>query len=147
VCKLGFYDGSSSILGYIEIAILLEDIALPALPPFPTVEELQSGNIYYPRAEELYTDMKGKFSIPILNPLAETSEPVETDAGTGTVRNILNNSSIMITPYKESNYVELNIPKYILLNFVDTVPKGTKFLVCFIGGSIKVKDIRVIGVN
>lgn len=145
---MSFYSGSSTELKYLEEAILMEDIELPELPPFPTHLEVTLETVYYPRPIELYTDMKGKFSITILNPLNNsTDSPVDNTKGSTSVRNIVNKDcNISVSSYQESNYVTLNIPKYILLNFVGKVPKGTKFIVGFIGGSTDVEDIRIIGV-
>lgn len=134
---------------YLEVAVLLEDIILPELPPFPTLEEIESGNVYYPRTEELYTDTIGKFSVPIINPLGDNSgDPVNDEKSGGSARNIVNsNCNIEVNSYQKSNYLELNIPKYILLNFLRKVPAGTIFLVGFIGGDTSVGDIRIVGVS
>jgi hypothetical protein len=37
------------------------------------------------------------------------------------------------------------IPKYIVMNFTGTIPKGTKFLVAFIGGSSSVDNMSIVG--
>lgn len=145
---MNFYNGADTDLVYLEEAILLEDILLPELPPFPTLEEIQENNVYYLRAEELYEDMSGKFSIPIITPLSDNEgDPKDSSAGVNTTRNIINNGNFQVSTYKESNYITLNIPKYILLNFLSKIPKGTKFIVGFIGGSTDIEDIRVIGVS
>lgn len=145
---MGFYGGAGMDLTYTEEATLLEDILLPELPPFPTMQEIHDGNVYYPRTVELYKDTLGKFSIPIINPLGDnTGAPTDSSGGSSNTRNIVNNSNLQVSTYKESNYITLNIPKYILLNFLNKVPKGTKFIVAFIGGSTSIGDIRVIGVS
>lgn len=126
---------------YIEVGILLEDIELPKLP---TVQDILEGKVTTFRAEELYTDTIGKFCIPILFPLEETAKDKEVIHPV--VRNITNDCNLIVSPYQTSNYIELNIPKYILLNFLDIIPAGTRFLLCFIGGDIEIEDIRVIGV-
>ena len=148
MCKMSFYGGASQDLTYVEEATLLEDILLPELPPFPTWEEIHDNNVYYPRTVELYEDMEGKFSVPIITPLGDnTGEPVDDIAGAASARNIMNEGALQVSTYQESNYVTLNIPKYILLNFLEIVPKGTRFIVAFIGGSTNIGDIRVIGVS
>lgn len=144
---MSFYDsaGASGVAAHIEVATLLEEILLPELPPFPTMEEIHSDRVYYPRTIELYEDMVGKFSIPILSPLGNnTGEPEEEDI-ISEARNIVNESHITVNPFQKSNYVELVIPKYILLNFLEVVPAGTRFIVCFIGDSLDIEDIKVIG--
>lgn len=143
-----YYNGSATELKYLEEAILMEDIQLPELPPFPTHLEVTLETVYYPRPIELYHDMKGKFKITILNPLDENIDsPVDNIKGSNTVRNIINKDcNIAVSSFEETNYVTLNIPKYILLNFINKVPKGTKFIVGSLGGSTDVEDIRIIGV-
>lgn len=144
---MAFYTGSDMELKYIEVATLMETITLPEPPPFPTHLEITLEQVYYPRIEELYTDMRGKFSISILNPLNDNKEtPQETTKGSTNVRNVTNNSSLNVSSYQVSNYVTLNIPKYILLNFLHKVPAGTKFVVAFVGGSTDYNNIKVIGV-
>ena len=64
-----------------------------------------------------------------------------------TVRNIQSDCNLRVSSYEKSNYVEINIPKYILLNFLDKIPEGTRFLIIFVGGSIEIADIRIIGVK
>lgn len=144
----GSIETSPGVESYLETATLLEDILLPELPPFPTMKEIHEDRVYYPRTEELYTDVFGKFSIPILTPLGDnTGDPKDEDI-TVTARNIVNPScNIKTSAYKDSNFVELNIPKYIVLNFLTKIPKGTKFIVAFLGGSTSLGDIRVIGVS
>lgn len=146
-----FYD--SIDMKYIEVGILMEDIPLPKLPTLKELIKIVKGKDDISitlssapfRAEELYTDMIGKFSIPILFP-AET-EIKDKKMLAPSVMNLKNNANMVTSNYISSNYIELNIPKYILLNFKGLVPKGTRFLLCFIGGSIGIEDIRVIGVS
>lgn len=129
-------------LRFTEVAILMEDIILPPLPP---LSKILAGEVDKFRAEELYTDMIGKFCIPILFPLEE--EPKNKKMPAPTVRNIQSDCKLKTIPYEQSNYVELNIPKYILMNFTGKVLSGTRFLIIFVGGSIKISDIRVTGVK
>lgn len=145
-------------LRFTEVAILMEDIELPKLP---TVEELsklisnaiaqstaevrKKVNLPEFRVEKLYTDVIGKFCIPVLFPLE--SSPKDTPMPSPTVRNIQSDCNLRVSSYEKSNYVEINIPKYILLNFLDKIPAGTRFLIIFVGGSIEIADIRIIGVK
>ncbi len=133
-------------LKYTEKAVLLEDIILPELPKFPTMSEIHSGNVYYPRTEELYTDMIGKFSIPITTPLNDNyGTPTNKEKTNKPVKN-LSNTNLKSSNFKESNFLELAIPKYIVLNFLNRIPKGTEFVVCFVGGGDSLEDIKIIGV-
>ena len=145
---MGFYNGAGMDLGYIEEATLLEDVLLPELPPFPTVGQIHDGNEYYPRTIELYEDTMAKFSIPIINPLGDNNgSPTDNSKGSQNTRNISNKNNLQVSSYKTSNYISLKIPRYILLNFISKIPKGTKFLVAFVGGSTDVGDIKIIGVS
>lgn len=146
---MGFYNSAEGVgvAPKIELAILIEDILLPELPPFPTMQEIHSGEVYYPRTIELYEDMIGKFSVPILFPLGNnTGDPEEQDMFSEP-RNIISDSNLMTNPYQKSNYIELTIPKYIIMNFIDIIPKNTKFIICFIGESLDIEDIKIIGVS
>lgn len=146
---MGFYNSAEGVgvAPKIELAILIEDILLPELPPFPTMQEIHSGEVYYPRTIELYEDMIGKFSVPILFPLGNnTGDPEEQDMFSEP-RNIISDSNLMTNPYQKSNYIELTIPKYIVMNFIDIIPKNTKFIICFIGESLDIEDIKIIGVS
>lgn len=146
---MGFYNSAEGVgvAPKIELAILIEDILLPELPPFPTMQEIHSGEVYYPRTIELYEDMIGKFSVPILFPLGNnTGDPEEQDMFSEP-RNIISDSNLMTNPYQKSNFIELTIPKYIVMNFIDIIPKNTKFIICFIGESLDIEDIKIIGVS
>lgn len=135
-----FYE--EQIMKYSEVAILMEDIILPKLP---SISDIIDRKINKFRAEQLYTDQIGKFCIPILFPLEE--EPKDVSVPAPKLTTVKGSSQLATETYMTSNYIEINIPKYILLNFLDIIPKGTKFIVTFIGGSYEIDDIRVIGVK
>lgn len=145
---MSFYqsNGSVGISPKIEFAILLEDILLPELPPFPTMDEIHSGEIYYPRTIDLYEDVIGKFSIPIISPLGDNNDNPKEDQIISKPRNIVNDANILVSSYQKSNFLTLTIPKYIVMNFTDVIPKHTKFIVCFVGESLDIEDIKIIGV-
>lgn len=134
-----FYE--EQIMKYSEVAILMEDIKLPKLP---TIDDIIENRVNLFRAEQLYTDQIGKFCIPILFPLETTPKDVSVPAPNIST---VSDTKLNTESYKTSNYIEINIPKYILLNFLDVVPMGTKFIVTFIGGSYEIDDIRIIGVK
>lgn len=138
-----FYDDLD--LRYVEVAILMEDIPLPPLPMRAPVVNHSYVRLDKTRVEELYTDTIGKFCIPILFPLED--KPVDTPVPAPTIRNIQSNTTLVTKGYMESNYVEINIPKYIMMNFLTVIPKGTRFLIIFVGGGLSVSDIRIIGVK
>lgn len=138
---------TESDLKYLEKAVLLEDIILPELPKFPTMEEIHAGKVYYPRTEELYNDVVGKFSIPITTPLNENySDPVDKKQTNKPIKNMSASSGMKSSQYESSNYIELTIPKFVALNFINKIPKGTEFIAGFIGGGTDLSDIKIIGV-
>lgn len=99
--KTNFYDNLD--LKYPEIAICIED-----------------------------TDTKtGKFIIPILTPVLNTSEPYIKKVDEFETDNIINSEDIIVSPVNISNYIELKLPKGY-----DNAKKDDKFIVIFIGGDI-----------
>ena len=116
-------------------------------------------------AEDLYfttiDNIQGKFYLPVMMPTSNIDKPV-----------IKSNA-----PQKTSNYIKLNIPGYILLQFMigsitslqvdktnlsisgrngskmtlmigDTefkIPKGTVFLVGFLGGEFTIEKTCIVG--
>ena len=145
--NMGFFNSNLDAC-YLEEAVLLEDIILPELPPFPRLSDIEAGTAYYPRLEEMYTDQVGKFYIPILTPLATVTDKPNEKLVTNTIRNIVNDDcNLEVTSYTESNYLELTIPKYILFNFLNKIPAGTVFLVGFVGGRTDYEDIKIVGVS
>ncbi len=146
--KTGYFQ-KTELSPHIEEAILLEEILLPELPPFPTMEEIHEDHIYYPWIieKELYTDVVGKFSIPIITPLGQNMDEPFDEVMIPEVRNIVNGAELSTTEYEKSNYIELVIPRYIVLNFITKIPVHTKFIVCFIGDKILFNNIKIIGVS
>ncbi len=140
---------TATVTPHIEEAILLEEILLPELPPFPTMNEIHEDHIYYPWLidKQLYTDMVGKFSIPIITPLGKNTDEPFNETMYPEARNIINGAKLSLTEYEKSNYIELVIPKYIVLNFIEKIPVHTRFIVCFIGDKIHVGNIKIIGVS
>ena len=116
-------------------------------------------------AEDLYfttiDNIQGKFYLPVMMPTSDISKPVMKSNA----------------PQKTSNYIKLNIPGYILLQFmigsitslqVDKtklsvsgkngskmtlmfgtnkfkIPKGTVFLVGFLGGEFTIEKTCIVG--
>ncbi|MCM1215949.1 MAG: hypothetical protein NC548_15690 [Lachnospiraceae bacterium] len=135
---------------HIEKAILLEEIILPELPKFVSKgHHSHSGHsvIASPYSIKIYHDEIGKFSIPILTPTNENySDPYDGVVPTVSTGNITSDVPIVASSYVQSNYIELKIPRYIVLNFIDKIPKLTEFIVAFIGDSYEIDDVKIIGV-
>ena len=132
----------------IELAILQQDIELPELPKDPltlgTLEKYAKEGKEYKLMENEYQNMIGNFYVPILFPLVEDGESTELVFDAPKTNNILNNSLASST-YVERNYISLLIPKYIVMQFKDIIPKGTKFIIGLIGNETDIEDINIIG--
>lgn len=114
---------------------------------------------------QVCTNVIGNFYITMLFPLVNNGDSTVIDYNAP-------NSNFVITDnltgdqYYEQNFVSLIIPKYIAMNFYkypdytnfvndgqyysgeykQYIPKGTKFIAGFIGGSNTVSNISIIGI-
>lgn len=138
-----YYDKQSIIT--IERAQLAEDIPLPAITTEKiNLEFFESGKTCI-LAQNAYIDTIGKFYLNVMTPLLDKQESkMETKSAPSTRGH--KGSSLNTRSYTSTNYVNLVVPKYILLNFTERVPKGTEFIVASIGGSLDVEDMRIIGI-
>lgn len=113
---------------------------------------------------QVCTNVIGYFRVFMITPLVEDGEPTNLKCTTPKVKQI--NGGIKGKPYTEQNYIPLMIPKYIAMNFYkypdytnfendgiyytgnykQIIPKGTKFLCSFVGGSIDMNNISIIGI-
>src|SRR5574344_316267 len=92
-----------------------------------------------------YTNVVGNFYIQTLFPLVENGESTEMEHDAPTTKAVIN-GGIKSSKYVERNYVSLMIPRYIALNFLGIIPKGTKCLVAMIGGSASLNNLSIIGI-
>ena len=138
-----YYDKQSIIT--IERAQLAEDIPLPTTTTEKiNLEFFESGKTCI-LAQNVYIDTMGKFYLNVMTPLLDKQESkMETKSAPSTRGH--KGSSLNTRSYTSTNYVNLVVPKYILLNFTGRVPKGTEFIVASIGGSLDVEDMRIIGI-
>lgn len=136
----------------IELAELQRTIYLPLLPMeklsykvLIAYEEL--GRSYWTK-DDVYTSMIGNFYIPMLFPMVEnTAESTEMIHKEPKNRNVKSSDIGYGTEkYITRSFVELMIPKHIILQFNDTIPKGTKFNIGFIGGSTTLSSIKILSV-
>ena len=131
----------------IEIAELQEDILLPELPKekltLSVLQKYEELGKTYDFPHDTYEDMIGNFYIPILFPLVENGESTEIEYEAPSAQIL--NGSVQGSSYVERNFVSLMIPKYIVMQFIDVIPKGTKFLVGFVGGSTSIENLSIIG--
>ena len=122
---------------YVDMSKSLDELTPPFLSPPPPIQKC---------VVDSYTNMIGYFYIPILMPLIDQGEPTELEFAAPNSDNIVN-GSLTTKTYKKLNYISLVIPKYILLNFTNKVPKGTKFLVAIVNGDVEVQNIHIIGIH
>ena len=132
----------------IELAILQQDIILPEITEKPltlsTLQELEETGDYYKTPDSEYSNVIGAFYIPVLFPLVDNSESTELEFTAPSAKNV-KNTKFRTKSYVERKFVTLTIPKYMVLNFKDKIPSGTKFLVGFTGGDYSIEDINIIG--
>lgn len=136
----------------IELGILTQDIPLPEItkkgkhPLTHNILKSVFENKNYRLAEQYYGNALGTFYVPVLFPLVEEGEPVQLEFDAPKNKTI--NDTLVGKNYIESNYVQLVIPKHIVMDFYgqDKIPAGTKFLLGFIGGANTYGNFCVIGV-
>lgn len=77
-------------------------------------------------------DNKGKFFIPAFTPFLDNDVPYDKKDPPSSTANIISGThGLDIRRCTMSNYIELKIPEYI-----DSIKKGDKFVISFIGGDI-----------
>lgn len=127
----------------VERVVLAEDISLPEISTEPlTLQYLETHNEYKLACNE-YKDITAKFYINIMTPMVDKKSTYSVNSNSPIMRG---HNNLETGKYKSTNYIKLTIPKYILLNFTKTIPKGTEFLIASVGGSIDLEDIRIIGI-
>lgn len=130
----------------VEIAELQRKIYLPLLPLEKLTDQVlgayRYNNTYYWTKEDKYTAMVGNFYIPMLTPLVENRESTEIINAAPKV-----NADISSSRYITSTYIELVIPRSIVLQFNNLIPKGTKFIVSFFGGNSRNDSIKILAVS
>ena len=133
----------------LEIGILLNDIKLPSLPKEPltlaTLESYALSGKSYNLIQNTYKDMMGKFYIPSLFPLVDKASGAEEFIYKSPKTYKTNKSIRPMKRYEASNYVNLVIPKYIVMQFRDVIPKDTVFLIGFNGEEKEISNINVVG--
>ena len=101
-------------------------------------------DITLPESIDDYENIKAKFYINIFTPLVNKSETrIEYRSAPST--KIYNNNKLNPSDYQQSNYITLTIPRYILFQFKNNIPKDTEFIITCIG-EFKINHFRIIGV-
>lgn len=131
-------------LPYLEIVTLAEDIILPEISTEPlTLEYLQKNNEYKFAYNE-YSDIDGKFFFDIYTPMVDKEKVYSKSLPAPSTKGF--NGNLHPSSYIDTNYIVLTIPKYIVLNFKDKIPKGTKFLLASVGASTDFEYLRIVGI-
>ena len=138
-----YYD--SKQISHIERVVLAEDIILPKISNYPLTLKNLEINGRYISAFEVYENTVGKFFLNIMTPMVDKSSINEKNYTSPNIKG----TNLNTTRYQSTNYISLVIPKYILLNFKDRVPKGTEFIIATtpskVGNTLQIEDMRIIG--
>ena len=135
----------------IELAELQRTIYLPLLPmerlSHSVLTAYEEEKVPYWNKDEVYTSVLGNFYVPMLFPMVENPEE-STDMIHPAPENsmLLQDGGYETSEYTTRTYIELVIPKYIVMNFNDIIPKGTMFVVGFVGGSNTIDSMRIMSV-
>lgn len=150
----GFYSGISNYFSdslSIEKAILQRPVILPPVSEeyidHNTLEAYSNIGQQYLLPDQVYTDVKANFYLPLIFPMVENGESTVMIHDAPNIENIYSIGSMESSEFKETNYVPLIIPKYIVMNFRDEIPVGTEFIVNFTGGTLNYANIHIMGVG
>ena len=114
---------------------------------------------------QVCTNVIGNFYITMMFPLVNNGDSTVIDYNAPNSSFVVNDS-LKGDEYAEQNFVSLIIPKYLAMNFYrypdysnftedglyysgeykQYIPKGTKFIAGFIGGSDTVSNVSIIGI-
>ena len=143
----GLYSDSLST----EIMMLQKTIILPYVNEeyscYKLMEAYNTAECEYRVPEEWYTDVLANFYPTMLTPMVKDGDSTLLIHNAPDVSNILTvGGEFVTTEYKEQNFIELVIPKSLVLLFRKEIPKGTKFTCNFTGGSTMYRSIKITGI-
>lgn len=149
-----FFDKSSysySDALSIELVELQRTIYLPLLPmerlTYSVLVAYEEEGVPYWFKDEVYTSVMGNFYAPMMFPMVENPEESIDMIHSAPENAMLKTEGAYETvEYTTSTYVQLVIPKYIVMNFTDTIPKGTVFVVGAVGGSNTLDQLKILSV-
>jgi hypothetical protein len=101
-------------------------------------------DISLPESIDDYKNIQAKFYLNIYTPLVDKSN-IKSQSKSAPSLSKYNNNNLKPSKYEEVNYITLTIPKYILFQFKEKIPKGTEFIVTNIG-ELRIEHFRIIGV-
>ena len=101
-------------------------------------------DIILPESINDYKNISAKFYINIFAPLLDKTEIRVESKAAPSVRKY-NNNNLTPSDYQQVNYITLTIPRYILFQFRNIIPKNTEFIITCIG-EFKIDHFRIIGI-
>jgi hypothetical protein len=101
-------------------------------------------DIILPDSIDDYKNTKAKFYLLIYTPLID-KDNIKTQTKSAPSLSKFNNNNLKPSKYDESNYITLTIPRYILFQFKNKIPKNTEFIITNIG-KFEIDHFRIIGV-
>lgn len=101
-------------------------------------------DIKLPESVSEYKNISAKFYFNIFTPLVDKSK-VNSQFKSAPNINKYSNNSLSTSDYQQSNYITLIIPKYMLYQFDNIIPKDTEFIITCIG-EFKIEHFRIIGI-
>jgi hypothetical protein len=101
-------------------------------------------DIKLPESVSEYKNISAKFYFNLFTPLVDKSK-VNSQFKSAPNINKYSNNSLSTSDYQQSNYITLIIPKYMLYQFDNIIPKDTEFIITCIG-EFKIEHFRIIGI-
>ncbi len=142
-----YYSDSLSV----EKAILQRPVILPPVSEeyidFRTLEAYSKIDAQFITTDDAYTDVKANFSIPLISPMVEDGESTVMIHDAPDIEAVHSIGSAITEGFQEMNFVPLIIPKFIVMNFRNEIPKGTEFIINFTGGTLSYSNIHIMGVG
>jgi hypothetical protein len=134
-----------------EIMVLQKPVILPYINEEHSCSQLmrayEEAECEYRTADEWYSDVLANFYPLMLAPMVKDGDSTMLIHNAPDVSHILSiGGEFETTEYTEQNYLELIIPKNIVMSFRKEIPKGTKFTCNFIGGSTMYRSMKITNV-
>ena len=134
-----------------EVMTLQKPVILPYINEEYSCAQLMNAykeaECEYRLPEEWYRDVIANFYPTMLAPMVKDGESTMLVHNAPDVSNILTiGGEFVTTEYKEQNYIELIIPKSLVLLFRKEIPIKTKFTCTFLGGSSMYRSMKITGI-
>lgn len=131
-----------------EVAILKRKIYLPLLPLEKMTDMVIGAYRYlgkdYWYKDDVYEAKSGCFRIPLICPLIKDSEEaIDVIHSAPQISGLVSEEELITKDYITCNYIPLIIPRDIIMQFSNLIPKKTQFNVTFMGGSSANYQIKV----